>query len=150
MTRLASGRLAALLLLAGLAAPASRAQCAGQHSRQVCRQLDQARAALAREGYAPTHGYTVAPLADDAETQFALPLEAGRAYVVVGACDRDCRALDVWLYDERGHLVGAAASADGAPTVRAAPEWAGTFTVRVRMAECRSEPCYYGIAVFGD
>ncbi|MGA7935472.1 MAG: hypothetical protein WCA35_18115, partial [Kovacikia sp.] len=70
-------------------------------------------------------------------------------YGLIGVCDRDCRDLDLRLYDENGNLVAADTSSDDTPFVSLTPRWSGQFYLRVDMANCRANYCYYGVGVFG-
>lgn len=144
------GRLAAITAFALLSGYAAQAQCSGTYSQQVCRQLDGARSTLAREGFAQTHDYTVDRLNHRQEDSFTVTLRADREYAFVGACDADCSDMDFWLYDENDNLIDEDTGIDDVPIVRVTPRWSGTFRVRVRMYACSTEPCYYGIGVFGN
>ena len=143
-------RLAALTAVLAVVSVPVQAQCSGTYSRQVCSQLDAAKTVLAREGFRQTHDYEVDNLDDDQEDSFTVNLRADREYAIVGACDEDCEDLDFWLYDENDNLIDSDTSTDDVPVVRVTPRWTGTFRIRVKMYACSSEPCYYGIGIFGD
>lgn len=138
-----------LVLLAAVLAVAAPAS-AQQYTQQVVRQLDGAKATLRGEGFAQTHDYEVGNLNDDAEESFTVNLTGDRNYAIVGACDNDCSDMDFWLYDENDNLIDSDTSADDVPVVRVTPSWTGEFRVRVKMYACSTNPCYYGIGVFGD
>lgn len=71
-------------------------------------------------------------------------------YRIHGVCDNDCRDLDLILLDERGNEVSQDTSTDDIPIVNARPKWTGRFTLRVIMADCKVNPCNYGVRFFAQ
>jgi hypothetical protein len=71
-------------------------------------------------------------------------------YRIHGVCDNDCRDLDLILLDERGNEISQDTSTDDIPIVNARPKWTGRFTLRVIMADCKVNPCNYGVRFFAD
>jgi len=71
-------------------------------------------------------------------------------YRIHGVCDNDCRDLDLVLLDERGNEISQDTSTDDIPIVNARPKWTGRFTLRVIMADCKVNPCNYGVRFFTD
>jgi hypothetical protein len=69
---------------------------------------------------------------------------------IVGVCDRDCRDLDIALYDSRGNLIASDLGDDDIPAITINPSRSGTYQVKVDMASCDTRNCYYGIGVFGQ
>jgi hypothetical protein len=76
-------------------------------------------------------------------------LRAGTSYGIVGVCDRDCRDLDISLYDSRGNRIASDLGDDDIPAITINPYSSGTYRVKVDMASCDTRNCYYGIGVFG-
>ncbi len=76
-------------------------------------------------------------------------LSAGTSYGIVGVCDRDCRDLDIALYDSRGKRIASDLGDDDIPAITINPYSSGTYRVKVDMASCDTRNCYYGIGVFG-
>lgn len=140
---------AALLVAAVLLALAPNAE-AQSYSDQVRVQLDAAKQTLRSEGFSQSHDYEIDSLNDGAEDSFTVRLNADQDYALVGACDVDCSDMDFWLYDENANLIDSDTSTDSVPVVRVTPRWSGQFTIRVKMYECSSEPCFYGIGVFAN
>ncbi len=71
-------------------------------------------------------------------------------YRIHGVCDNDCRDLDLILLDERGNEISQDTSTDDIPIVNARPKWTGRFTLRVIMADCKVNPCNYGVRFFAQ
>jgi hypothetical protein len=71
-------------------------------------------------------------------------------YRIHGVCDNDCRDLDLVLLDERGNEISQDTSTDDIPIVNARPKWTGRFTLRVIMADCKVNPCNYGVRFFAN
>ena len=134
-----------LALTALLAAPAS---AQNTYTQQVTRYLDGARSTLRGEGYTRVRAYTTASMGDDDERTFTFSLVRNRDYVISGACDNDCSDLDFTLTDNNGNVIDTDMATDDAPVVRVTPARNGTFSLRVTMASCTSDPCYYGFGIF--
>jgi hypothetical protein len=100
-------------------------------------------------GYSLTHEPMVDTLSNRYYDTVTLNLRSGMRYGLVGVCDSDCRDLDLRLYDGNGNLVDADTSPDDTPVVGITPRWSGQFYLRVSMANCRTNYCYYGVGVFG-
>jgi hypothetical protein len=78
---------------------------------------------------------------------FSITLPAGAESALAGVCDDDCTDLDLSL-STNGYDIDAARGGGNAPIVRVTPTAQTTYTVTVRMASCRVNPCSFGIAVF--
>ncbi|HEX6912383.1 MAG TPA: hypothetical protein VF142_18405 [Longimicrobium sp.] len=131
-------------LLAPMAASAQDAW-----ERQVRSQLTTMGQVFESRGYELTHRIYTGAL-DDGESELVeLDLAVGREYQIMGACDEDCTDLDLTLLDGSGNVIDSDLLDDDYPVVSAVVSRSGTFRVRVSMANCTSEPCRYGIGVFG-
>lgn len=75
-------------------------------------------------------------------------LRAGVPYTFIGVCDQDCRDVDLHLYDDNGNLVRSDTGYDDFPVVAVTPRWSGQFTVKISMASCSANYCYYGLGMF--
>lgn len=116
--------------------------------RQVQARLAQAGATLSASGYATAPG-TVNGQLDNGETASdTVTLTAGTSYVLVGACDDDCRDLELGLFAANGYEVDAARRAGNAPIVRVTPHETQRYRFTVRMTGCGRNPCWYGVRVF--
>jgi len=145
-------RFARLLLptvfLAGSAvlSPVARAQ---NYSSQVQFQFRIIRTFAESVGYQEAHKVLLSSLRDDAEETQNLQLEGGWEYRVMGLCDNDCSDIDLFVNDPSGTQVGSDTGESDAPIVNFTAPRDGRYQVRVRMAACRNQPCYYGVAAFG-
>jgi len=76
-------------------------------------------------------------------------LNAGRQYVILGVCDNDCSDVDLRLYDPNGSQLIQDLATDDHPTLRFMAPANGNYRLEVIMANCRQNPCYYGVQLFG-
>jgi hypothetical protein len=121
----------------------------GQQSRwdrQVDARLTQAAATLER-GYRAAGVAGRGTLNTGESATFSITLPPGVTTVLTGVCDEDCVDLDLSL-SSNGYETDAARSGGNAPIVRVTPPQSTTYRVTVQMAECRMNPCSFGIAVF--
>ena len=111
----------------------------------------------AQKASIPTLGAMVARSGADRVMEFALPTgekviyldKGGVNYVILGVCDNDCSDLDLRLFDPNGREVASDLLTDDNPVVNVTPRRTGTYTVRAIMTTCSSQPCRYGIGVYG-
>ena len=135
------------LVLVGLSVAV--AALAGDAWDEQCReQLSLAGAALASQGYELTHQLYTGKLDSGAKKTLGIALEKGRQYALVGVCDEDCKDLDLVLLDLDDEEVDSDVELDEFPMVEVEVTDAGDFKVKVLMADCRNDPCSYGIGVF--
>lgn len=86
---------------------------------------------------------------DDGEsTTRTMWLARGERYVVAAACDRDCSDVDLQLISPGGVVIGSDLDSDDEPVIYATPRRSDTYTIRVSMARCSSEPCEFVAGVF--
>jgi S1-C subfamily serine protease len=76
------------------------------------------------------------------------PLEKGVTYVITARCDAGCHDLDLALQDSRGRLLQSDVDGDDYPTLRFVPASSGLFRVTVKIAQCATASCAYGVGVF--
>ncbi|MGH2829601.1 MAG: hypothetical protein ACRDJM_03870 [Actinomycetota bacterium] len=144
MHRVAVAVAAALALLA----PTSEAQD-NQWRGQVEGYLKRAAKTLSDKGYDQTHDTQIGSLRDDANDSFSLTLRSGTAYALVGVCDNDCSDLDLVLYDADGDEADSDIQTDDVPIVQVTPRETMRYRVKVIMATCKTNPCWYGIGAYG-
>ncbi|MEB3215150.1 MAG: hypothetical protein VKN72_02680 [Nostocales cyanobacterium 94392] len=101
-------------------------------------------------GYTSTHDPFIDSLYHGGSDYITVNLRKGTSYGIVGVCDRDCRDLDIALYDSRGNLIASDLQDDDIPAIPITPSRSGTYRIRVDMASCNTNICYYGIGVFGQ
>ena len=141
-------RLSFIALAAVGAALLSAAPAAAQPG-VVRTQLDSAVSLMGNEGFRPQDDFVTGTLAAGEDEEFELELEGGKTYIIVGVCDNDCSDLDLRLFDPNGREVASDLLTDDNPVVNVTPRRTGTYTVRAIMTSCSSEPCRYGIGVYG-
>jgi hypothetical protein len=139
-------------LLAALAfsiVAAAPAHAQDTWARQVSRLLANASSVATDNGLQLTHEPWIGSLGDGESSRHGLNLQAGTAYVLVGVCDNDCTDVDFRLFDPNGNEVASDVATDDTPVISITPRRGGQYTLQVVMADCRAEPCRYGIGVYG-
>ncbi|HEX9705441.1 MAG TPA: hypothetical protein VGA20_09360, partial [Gemmatimonadales bacterium] len=64
-------------------------------------------------------------------------------------CDADCSSLHLVLYNEaKNYEIAAARSVNEASVVRIAPRGTQRYHLKIVMATCGMNPCWYGVAVY--
>lgn len=141
--------LAAISTTCFLAPTAVRADNS-QYVNEVGRQLARAAIASGLRGYTLTHKPFIDLLTHGRSHYITLNLRAGTSYGIVGVCDRDCRDLDIALLDSYGNLIASDLQNDDIPFIRINPNYSGNYRIRVDMANCNTNSCYYGVGAFGQ
>lgn len=80
----------------------------------------------------------------DSELRWQVSLRGGQAYAFIGACDNECKNVDLVVEDSAGAQVNADILADDYPLVDVTPQADGIYTVRVQLKSCSVAPCYVG------
>ena len=142
---LALTAVASLVVATAAAAPSRQDEWVAQ----VRRQLQQAGQSFQRDGYTMTHRIYTGSLRNSTSEIVTLDLEIGTEYRIMGACDADCSDMDLTLYAPNGAVVSSDVQMDDFPIVSVEPGRTGTYRLKVVMATCSSEPCRYGVGVFG-
>jgi hypothetical protein len=137
----------ACLVGAALLAPATvRAQ--NQWERTVSSQVRQHSQFLTDRGYEMSGDVYQGKLDASENEYLTITLHPGTSYAFMGVCDEDCRDMDLRLFDPDGDEVDSDVGTDDWPIVKVTPRMEGKYRVKVVMATCSSNPCYYGIGVF--
>jgi hypothetical protein len=134
-----------LLALFGL--PATAWPQGTRWQRQVRAQLDRTVAALRGNSPESAQVMQVGPLNTEESDSFVVELKAGTAYDIVGACDEDCTQLDLRLSNGAGSDMAVDRAGENLPAVHFTPSESAVYRVRVTMAACRLNPCWYGVAI---
>lgn len=137
----------AFILGAGLTAAPGEAQT--RYHDQVRFQLNLVKTFAESIGWEQTHEYHIGALDDDETDAFTSTFREGWEYRIVSLCDVDCSDIDLYLRDDDDDEIDSDTGVDDAPIIESRPRWTGQYTVQVRMYECKQEPCYFGIGVFG-
>lgn len=79
---------------------------------------------------------------------FTVPMAAGKPYLIFAVCDGDCEVVDLTLLDNSGAEIKTDTDSGDFPVLDFTPTAAGTYTVRMKMTECKLAPCYAGARVY--
>ncbi|HEU4456295.1 MAG TPA: hypothetical protein VFR81_24730 [Longimicrobium sp.] len=137
------------ILVPILAVLLSALPAASQWRQQAIAQLAADAEYLTNRGYRMSDVFTNS-LNDGGSRQHEIRLTGGVAYAIVGECDEDCSDLDFELFDAAGNPVDDDLAVDDTPVVQVTPRRTGTFTLRVKMASCSTNPCFYGVGIFNQ
>lgn len=140
--------------LAALALAASTLTAVPAHAqdtwaRQVTRLLDRVATMATSNGLSLTHEPWLGSLDNGTSEPHTINLDGGTAYMLVGVCDNDCADLDFRLYDANGNEIASDVANDDTPVISITPRRSGRYILRAVMADCRADPCRYGIGVYG-
>jgi hypothetical protein len=141
--------LVAALALSASALAARPAHAQDTWERQVARLLGRVASVAGNNGMSLTHEPWIGSLTNGASERHTINLEAGTAYMLVGVCDNDCTDLDFRLYDTAGNEVSSDVATDDTPVISITPSRSGRYVLQAVMADCRADPCRYGIGVYG-
>ncbi len=137
----------AMLFAVALAAPAGLA-AQNQWERVVRSQIREHSGYLTDRGYDMISEVFQGRLGNHENETLTIDLQAGRAYAFLGVCDQDCRDMDLRLYDPDGDEIDSDVGDDDWPVVKVASARSGRYTIKVVMASCSTDPCYYGVGAF--
>jgi len=136
--------LIAAMIVAGV--PASSAM-ANQYEDEIMYQLRAHQNSL--RGYS-MDDYEIGTLSQGDSYYLNATIRAGDEIVVTGACDRDCRDLDLVIYDDRGRELDRDTLVDDQPVLNFRAPYSGDYRIEVVMYNCTTSYCYYGVALFTD
>jgi hypothetical protein len=135
------------LVVAALLVP-SAATAQNQWERTVRNQVSQHDDFLSTRGYSMSGDVFDGSLKNQYYQDLTIALRPGTSYAFMGVCDQDCRDIDLRLYDPDGNELTSDVRTDDWPVVLVTPSYSGTYTVRVVMASCSNDPCFYGVGVY--
>lgn len=136
----------AIYALAALGLIATPVSAAVAQSDIIAQLFDKATEIFKDRVYSETGWQQRGELKQGGEATFTIKLTGGSQYNVVGMCDTDCSNLDAYLTDSTGKLVDSNVEDDKFPIVWASAS--GTYTLRLVMKACSSEPCAFGAKSF--
>lgn len=144
----ASAARASAVSLAALLFLATTSPCSAQsYAALVWSQLEDHYSQAEAEGY-DSRNYIIGRLNDDEEETWTINLFAGNTYRVTGACDGDCQDIDLVLLNEDGTELDSDLLVDDVPVLNYTIKATGSYSIRVIMAQCKEDPCYFGLGVF--
>jgi|688.fasta_scaffold240112_3 hypothetical protein len=89
----------------------------------------------------------IVPLQPGTDYRASIALQGGRPYRFVGACDYECRNIDLELWDANGVVVARDLMLNDTPVMDYTPAAGGAFTLRILMQTCTITPCYAGARI---
>lgn len=95
-----------------------------------------------------SHEVHIGHLDQSGSEYLLVTLEKDNTYYILGVCDHDCQDLDLELYDLKTDTTLKDDEPDDYPLIVVTPAIETTYRIKVIMANCDSEPCRYGIAVY--
>jgi len=101
---------------------------------------------FAERGYGPTSFTHSGQLNNNASDRFPVHL-SGQQTQILGACDNDCKNIDMQLLDSRGNVVGEDVENDDFPIVSTSNQ-SGDYTIVVKMVSCAAAPCHYAVKMW--
>ena len=128
------------------AVPASSAM-ANQYEDQIMYQLRNHQNQL--RGYR-MDDYEIGTLRPGERHTLNATLNRGDEIVITGACDVDCRDIDLIIYDDRGRELDRDTLVDDEPVLNFIAPYSGNFDIEVVMYDCSASYCYFGVALFSD
>jgi hypothetical protein len=142
-----SGTLVAVAVLVLAVRAPLRAQ-GNRWERQVSDQLQRAVASLHGKDVARPDLTHIGPLNTEESESFPVTLQAGVAYFISGVCDNDCTSLHLGLANTAHNDVAVDRASEHFPVLRFTPSETTRYWVKVTMAACQMNPCWYGVAVY--
>ena len=139
----------ALLSLALVGCGGSRSQASSgtsEYTRQVQSYLARFAGVLETQGYRKVAaGPVFGSLDDDGKASHDMNVVGGVNYALFGACDNDCRDVDLIIYDSNGNVVKRDIAVDDNPLLLFTAARSAKYRIEVIMAVCNTEPCRYGL-----
>lgn len=137
------------LALVGEDAPVSREERrAREPRREVEDQLSIVRPMLQLRGFVPAFPDAMGEAAQAQGGAHAFRLEAGVSYLITARCDAGCHDMNLTVADAAGRVLRSDTDGDDFPTVAFVPQETGTYSVGVKLTQCATEACAYGVAVY--
>ena len=116
--------------------------------REVEDQLTLIRPMLQLRGFLPAFPFALGEAAQAEGGAHTFRLEAGVSYLITARCDAECHDVDLTLADAAGQVLQSDADGDDFPSVTFVPAETTEYQVGVKLAECSSAVCAYGVAVY--
>lgn len=92
--------------------------------------------------------YVMGKLQNRRMDSWTFSFDKGTDYIITGACDNDCKDVDIVLKDEENEVVEKDDKADDTPVLSFKPKHDGRYTIEITMSQCKDDPCYFGFGVF--
>jgi len=108
--------------------------------------LDKATEIYSDKGFTETGWVYRSKLNQSGEERMAVTLNGGTDYQVIGVCDTDCSDLDIHVLDASGNEIDKDTEKDDFPIVGVSSS--GTYTLRIVMSDCDTDPCLYAVKAY--
>jgi len=117
------------------------------HAVTVWNQLDAMYKQVNGDGFS-SRNYIIGRLKKAENELWTVTLYAGNTYKITGVCDGDCKDIDLALLDSNRNELTSDMLADDVPIMNFTPKNTGQYSIKVLMATCNQDPCYFGIGIF--
>lgn len=115
--------------------------------RQVDDRLRRALATLPTREGAPPAVARSGMLNEEESASFAVTLERGVAYAILGVCDDDCSRLQLMLATPSNNELALERNSETLPVLQFTPTETMSYRIRVVMEGCRMNPCWYAVGI---
>jgi len=148
MPRTRPAAVATALLVAALTFSVTPTEVTAQtYAVTVWTQLNTLYERFNQNGYS-SRNYIIGRLKGDESERWNVTLHGGNTYVITGACDADCKDIDLQLLDANGKVLVEDVSSDDIPMMSYAIRTTGVYSIRATMYQCKDTLCYYGLGIF--
>jgi hypothetical protein len=139
-----SSLFAAAVLAIGVLPAVAEAQNTN-YANVVWNQLNSAAERLRSEGYGQRN-FIIGRMDDDATDSWTVQLQGGYTYKIIGFCDQDCDDVDLEATLD-GKDVDSDLLTDDYPILDFVAATTGRYTIKVTMASCKANPCFWGFGI---
>ena len=141
---------AGLALLGDGGAPIARRRerRAREPMREVEDQLMIIRPMLQLRGFLPAFPVALGEAAQAEGGAHTFQLERGVSYLITARCDAACHDVDLTVADAAGQVLRSDTDGRDFPSLTFVPAETAQYQVGVKLAECSSTACAYGVAVY--
>jgi serine protease Do len=111
-------------------------------------QLTLVRPMMQLRGFLPAFPFALGEAARAQGGEHAFQLERGVSYLVTARCDAQCHDVDLTIADGAGQVLRSDTDGDDFPTLTFVPTETATYQVGVKLTDCASPACAYGVAIY--
>lgn len=116
-----------------------------RYEQDVLAQLAAYDEAFSEDGFIRSHEVVLGSMREGGRTEIVRTYRSGQTYGIMGACDRDCDDLDLFVYAPSGTLLDSDVELDDTPLLTLVARTTGTYRIVVSMASCTTAPCAWGV-----
>lgn len=138
-----------LLTAAALSAlTATTLAAQNSYQQQITSQFQQLVSLMQSRGYAQLGQTLTGSLNNQGDESLVVNLNTGTHYLIAAVCDADCDDVDLQVFSSDGTKMGEDMLTDDHPIVEIDTAYSGQYRVKVLMASCKANPCYYGVQIY--